>query len=115
MLDLNQIRADFSAHLGAHANRRHSLDAALMHVVERAYQKGLSDALSLPPVLADAPAHLDAGIPDLVRSQAPAAPDGRGAGGLPHASTSYRAGLQPDGCHGRHPASAQGCCGKGEG
>ncbi len=87
MLDLNLIRADFAAHLGAHAGNRHSLDAALMHVVERAYQKGLSDALSLPSVLADTPAHLDAGISDLVRSQALAAPDGRGAGrpaeGLP--------------------------------
>lgn len=115
MLDLNQIRADFAAHLGTHANRRHSLDAALMHVVERAYQKGLNDALSLPPVLADTPAHLDAGIPDLVRSQAPAAPDGRGAGKLPHASPGDRAVFQPDGCHVRHPAAAPGCCRQGEG
>ena len=114
MLDLNQIRADFAAHLGTHANRRHSLDAALMHVVERAYQKGLNDALSLPPVLADTPAHLDAGISDLVRSQAPAAPDRRGAGELPHASPGDRSGLQPAGCHVRHPAEAPGCCGKGE-
>lgn len=115
MLDLNQIRADFAAHLGTHAGNRHSLDAALMHVVERAYQKGLSDALSLPPVLADTPAHLDAGIPDLVRSQAPAAPDGRGAGGLPHASPGDRAGLQFDGCHGHHLAATPGCCRQGEG
>lgn len=51
MLDLNQIRADFAAHLARHAATRHSLDAALMHVVESAYQKGLADALQVPPVL----------------------------------------------------------------
>jgi len=43
MLDLNQVRADFAAHLAANASTRHSLDAALMHVVERSYQRGLED------------------------------------------------------------------------
>lgn len=43
MLDLNQVRADFADFLADHAGTRHSLDAALMHVVERAYQQGLAD------------------------------------------------------------------------
>jgi hypothetical protein len=52
MLDLNQIRADFAAFLACNANRRHSLDAALMHVVEQAYQQGLEDARRVPEALA---------------------------------------------------------------
>lgn len=44
MLDLNQVRADFAGFLADHAGTRHSLDAALMHVVERAYQQGIEDA-----------------------------------------------------------------------
>lgn len=44
MLDLNAVRADFAAFLVDHAGHRHSLDAALMHVVEQAYRKGLADA-----------------------------------------------------------------------
>ena len=58
MLDLNQIRADFAAHLGIHANRLHSLDAALMHVVERAYQQGLADAYRIPDAVS-APMNAD--------------------------------------------------------
>lgn len=50
MLDLNQVRADFAEYLASNANKRHSLDAALMHVVERAYQKGMADAVSVPDV-----------------------------------------------------------------
>jgi hypothetical protein len=61
-LDLNIVRADFAAYLGSNASRRHSLDAALMHVVEAAYQKGLSDALLVPAVLRDAIPNLDAGM-----------------------------------------------------
>jgi hypothetical protein len=44
VLDLNQVRANFAEFLASNANRRHSLDAALMHVVERAYQQGIDDA-----------------------------------------------------------------------
>lgn len=44
MLDLNAIRAQFADYLASNANKRHSLDAALMHVVEFAYQKGIEDA-----------------------------------------------------------------------
>jgi hypothetical protein len=61
-LDLNQVRADFAAYLAGNASRRHSLDAAMMHVVEAAYQKGLSDALLVPAVLRDAIPDLDAGL-----------------------------------------------------
>lgn len=43
MLDINLIRADFAAYLAAHASTRHSLDAALMHVVQRAYRQGMTD------------------------------------------------------------------------
>lgn len=45
MLDLNAVRADFAAFLVDHAGHRHSLDAALMHVVEQAYRRGLADAM----------------------------------------------------------------------
>jgi len=48
MLDLNQVRADFADYLVDHAGVRHSLDAALMHVVEQAYQQGLADAMVVP-------------------------------------------------------------------
>lgn len=48
MLDLNQVRADFAAFLAVNAATRHSLDAALMHVVERAYQQGIEDAGRVP-------------------------------------------------------------------
>ena len=43
MLDLNLIRAQFAEYLASNASKRHSLDAALMHVVEQAYQKGMED------------------------------------------------------------------------
>lgn len=58
MLDLNQVRADFAAFLVDHAGHRHSLDAALMHVVERAYQQGIADAVLIPDAVS-------APIPDL--------------------------------------------------
>lgn len=57
MLDLNAVRAAFAAFLVDHAGHRHSLDAALMHVVERAYQQGLADG-SLVPVVVSAPIHV---------------------------------------------------------
>jgi hypothetical protein len=61
-LDLNAVRADFACFLSSHASKRHSLDAALMHVVEAAYQKGLADALFVPAVLRDAFPNLDTGL-----------------------------------------------------
>jgi hypothetical protein len=54
MLDLNQVRADFATYLASNANKRHSLDAALMHVVQAAYQKGMSDAAIVPDAVANA-------------------------------------------------------------
>jgi hypothetical protein len=59
MLDINQIRADFAAYLADHAGTRHSLDAALMYVVERAYQQGIEDAGKVPLVLLERVAVLD--------------------------------------------------------
>ncbi len=69
-IDLNEVRADFAAFLAGNASRRHSLDAALMHVVEAAYQKGLADALLVPAVLRDTLPHLDAGLATGNRSAA---------------------------------------------
>lgn len=54
MLDLNQVRADFAQYLASNANKRHSLDAALMHVVEQAYQKGIADASKVPVAVSSA-------------------------------------------------------------
>ena len=51
MLDLNQIRKDFADYLASNANKRHSLDAALMFVVEKAYQKGMDDSQTLSDAL----------------------------------------------------------------
>ena len=59
MLDLNQVRADFAAFLVDHAGVRHSLDAALMHVVEQAYQQGLADALVVPVAVSSPISDLD--------------------------------------------------------
>lgn len=59
MLDLNQVRADFAAYLVDRAGIRHSLDAALMHVVERAYQQGLADAYRIPDAVSAPIADLD--------------------------------------------------------
>jgi len=63
MLDLNRVRADFAAYLVGHAGKRHSLDAALMHVVERAYQQGLADAMVVPAAVSAPIADLDQGRP----------------------------------------------------
>ncbi len=59
MLDLNRVRADFADFLADHAGTRHSLDAALMHVVERAYQQGLDDAGRVPVAVSAPIADLD--------------------------------------------------------
>ena len=74
MLDLNQIRADFAAFLAGNASKRHSLDAALMHVVEGAYQKGLIDALQVPAVLRESIPDLDTSLAAGNGSAAPAEP-----------------------------------------
>ena len=55
MLDLNQVRADFATYLASNANKRHSLDAALMHVVQKAYQKGMADAAIVPDAVVTEP------------------------------------------------------------
>lgn len=47
MLDLNTIRADFAAFLAANAATKHSLDAALMYVVEMAYQQGMAEGIEI--------------------------------------------------------------------
>lgn len=49
MLDIKIVRADFAAYLAAHAGTKHSLDAALMHVVEQAYRQGLDDGAMQHP------------------------------------------------------------------
>lgn len=43
MLDINHIRAELARELADTASHRHSLDAAVMHVVEIAYRRGLED------------------------------------------------------------------------
>lgn len=43
MLDLAAMRAEFAAYLTSNFHNSKSLDAALMHVLTRAYQQGLSD------------------------------------------------------------------------
>ena len=59
MLDLNRVRADFADFLADHSGRRHSLDAALMHVVEQAYQQGLADAAAVPAAVSAPISDLD--------------------------------------------------------
>lgn len=59
MLDLNRVRAEFADFLADHAGTRHSLDAALMHVVERAYQQGMADAALVPEAVTCFIGHLD--------------------------------------------------------
>ena len=59
MLDLNRVRADFADFLADHSGRRHSLDAALMHVVEHAYQQGLADAAAVPAAVSAPISDLD--------------------------------------------------------
>lgn len=43
MLDGDTIRTEFARYLTTKADERQSLDAALMHVVEMAYQQGIED------------------------------------------------------------------------
>lgn len=93
MLDLNQVRADFATFLAGNADKRHSLDAALMHVVEAAYQKGLADALLVPAVLRESRPDMDGSLAAGNRSAAcvepaavcpppvPGREDGAGQGG----------------------------------
>lgn len=53
-LDLDTVRADLANHMNSFANKRHGLDAALMHVVEQAYQKGIADASKVPVAVSSA-------------------------------------------------------------
>lgn len=82
MLDLNKIRADFAEFLASNASKRHSLDAALMHVVQGAYQKGLSDALQVPTVLQNAFTYMDACVEAGNGSQARSEPSKVATAGL---------------------------------
>ena len=82
-LDLNQVRADSAGFLATHAASRHSLDAALMHVVEAAYQKGLFDALQVPAVLREPIPDMVASVADGNRSALAAAPAATDATGIP--------------------------------
>jgi hypothetical protein len=43
MLDLNTMRAEFAAYLTDNFHKSKSLDAALMHVLTRAYEQGMAD------------------------------------------------------------------------
>ena len=43
MLDLNQLRAEFSRYLNENTATRWGLDAALMHVCRLAYEHGLRE------------------------------------------------------------------------
>ena len=40
-LDIDEVRAEMAKFLSANSNKRHSLDAALMHVVKLAFEEGL--------------------------------------------------------------------------
>lgn len=48
MLDLNDIRTEFASFL-AKDPTKWRMDAALAHVVQLAYRKGLADAKASPP------------------------------------------------------------------
>ena len=86
MLDINQIRADFAGYLQAHAASRHSLDAALMHVVEMAYRQGYTDALHVPAVFTESVENLDPGLAPGMRSPMAAVPHAGPAPRAPGAS-----------------------------
>lgn len=45
MLDMNDIRRQMAEYLAENASHRHSIDAAVMHVVQIAYRKGMADAV----------------------------------------------------------------------
>lgn len=48
MLDIADMREVFAKYLIQNYHNSKSLDAALMHVIERAYQQGLKDAEQKP-------------------------------------------------------------------
>lgn len=43
MIDLNDLRDEFSRYLNDKQGQRHSMDGALMHVCRVAYEHGLKD------------------------------------------------------------------------
>lgn len=47
MLDLNNLRDEFSRYLHDNTGQRHSMDGALMHVCRVAYEQGLLDGQQL--------------------------------------------------------------------
>ena len=47
-LDLNQMRQEFADYLQDNYHKSKSLDAALMHVLTKAYEAGLRDAEEVP-------------------------------------------------------------------
>lgn len=47
MLDLNNLRDEFSRYLVDNTGQRHSMDGALMHVCRVAYEQGLTDGQQL--------------------------------------------------------------------
>jgi len=49
MLDLNQMRAEFSKYLVEHTHTRWGLDAALMHVCRLAFEAGLREGARPKP------------------------------------------------------------------
>ena len=49
MLDINEIRRQMAEYLAANAAHRHSIDAAVMHVVQIAYQQGMADGSTRAP------------------------------------------------------------------
>lgn len=50
MIDGNELRAAFAEYLSTHTHTRWGLDAALMHVCKIAYEQGLKDGASAPPI-----------------------------------------------------------------
>ncbi len=50
MLDLNNLRDEFSRYLHDNTGQRHSMDGALMHVCRVAYEQGLLDGQLLAEV-----------------------------------------------------------------
>jgi hypothetical protein len=47
MLDLNNLRDEFSRYIHDNTGQRHSMDGALMHVCRIAYDRGIQDGLAM--------------------------------------------------------------------
>lgn len=55
MLDLDNLRDEFSRYLVDNTGQRHSMDGALMHVCRVAYEQGLADGHALTSNQPDSP------------------------------------------------------------